>query len=120
MLQQKQYDLKHKQHHLVQCCHKVVFKLLHGQRVLEQQHPLSAALLQLRRDLIPPDAEISTMNKFVEIMKPFVDMTEGIGGEKWVTISSVRPLTQKITSCFLQTSNHDHSQGNETSYAKQN
>ena len=80
------------------------------QRVLEQQQPLSEALLQLRRDLIPPDAEISTMNKFVEIMKPFafVDMTEGIGGEKWVTILSVRPLIQKIT-CFLQTSHHDHS-----------
>ena len=63
------------------------------QRVLEQQQPLSAALLQLQRgDLIPPDAEISTMNKFVEIMKPFVDMTEEIRGEKWVTISSVRPL----------------------------
>ena len=80
------------------------------QRVLEQQQPLSASLLQLRRgDLIPPNAEISTINKFVEIMKPFVDMTEGIGGEKWVTISSVRPLIQKITSCFLQTSDHDHS-----------
>ena len=50
-----------------------------------------------------------TMNKFVEIMKPFVDMTEGIGGEKWVTISSVRPLIQKIKSCFLQTSDSDHS-----------
>ena len=39
----------------------------------------------------------------------FVEMTEGIGGEKWVTISSVRPLIQKITSCFLQTSDSDHS-----------
>jgi len=53
------------------------------QQVLEQQQPLSAALLQLQRgDLIPPDAEISTINKFVEMMKPFFDMTEGIGGEK--------------------------------------
>jgi len=44
---------------------------------------LSATLLQMRKgDLIPPDAEISTMNDFVEIMKPFVNMTERIGGEK--------------------------------------
>jgi len=51
------------------------------QQVLEQQQPLSAALLQLQRgDLIPPDAEISTMNKFVEMMKPFVNMTEEKNG----------------------------------------
>jgi len=41
-------------------------------------------------------------------MMPFVEMTEGIGGEKWVKILSVRPLIQKITSCFLQISDNDH------------
>ena len=40
----------------------------------------------------------------------FVEMTEGIGGEKWVTISSVHPLIQKNhIVLFLQTSDSDHS-----------
>ena len=34
-------------------------------------------------------------------------MTEAIGGEKWVTILSVRPLIYKITHVFLQLSEGD-------------
>ena len=40
-------------------------------------------------------------------MKPFVEMTEAIGGEKWITISSVRPLIHKITQAFLQSCEDD-------------
>ena len=59
------------------------------EKVLEQQQPLSAALSQVRKvDHMPTDSE---MYDFVKPMKPFVEMTEAIGGEKWVTISSVRP-----------------------------
>jgi len=94
--QQKQYDVK--QSLSAEFCHKVEFKLLLDST---SQQPLSAALLQLQRgDLIPPDAEISTMNKFVEMMKPFINMTEGIGGEKWVKISC-SSLDTKITSFFF-------------------
>ena len=48
---------------------------------------------------MPTDSEISAMYNFVEFMKPFVQMTEAIGGEKWVTISSMRSLIHKIR-CF--------------------
>ena len=53
---------------------------------------------------MPTDSEISVMYDFVKFMKPFVEMTEAIGGEKWVTILSVRPLIHKITQAFLQCS----------------
>ena len=58
-------------------------------------------------DLIPTDSEISAMYNFAEFMKPFVQMTKAIGGGKWVTISSVRPLINKITHVFLQLSEGD-------------
>ena len=59
-------------------------------RILEQQQPLSATLSQLRKsDLMPTDSEINTMYDFVQFMKPFVEMTEAIGSEKWASISSV-------------------------------
>ena len=52
------------------------------ERVIEQQQPLSATLSQIRKgDLMPTDSEISAMYSFVEFMKPFVQMTEAIGGK---------------------------------------
>ncbi len=63
------------------------------ERVLEQQQPLCATLLELRKgDLMPSDAELVTMENYVAVMKPLVVITEAIGAEKWVTISTVRPL----------------------------
>ena len=64
---------------------------------------ICSTFLQLNKgDIILPDAEISTMNKFIDIMRPFVEMTEGIGGGNWIIISSACPLIQKITSCFYR------------------
>ena len=52
-------------------------------RILEQQQPLCAALLQLKKtDLMPSDAEFSTMEAYVDVMKPLVTITEAIGAEK--------------------------------------
>ena len=109
LLKQKQYDLKHKQHHLIQSvATRWNSSFCMMERVIEQQQPLSATLSQIRKgDLMPTDSEISAMYSFVEFMKPFVQMTEAIGGEKWVTISSVRPLIHKITHVFLQLSEGD-------------
>ena len=59
------------------------------ERVLEQQQLLSAALSHIRKGDRPTDSEISAMYNSVEFMKPFVQMTEAIGGKKWITISSV-------------------------------
>lgn len=41
---------------------------------------------------MPYDAEIKTLEDFLEVMKPLVEMTKAIGGQKWITITSVRPL----------------------------
>jgi len=63
LLQQKQYDLKHKQHHLIQSVatrwNSTYYMM---ERILEQQQPLS----QLQKsDLMPTDSEISTMYNFI-------------------------------------------------------
>ena len=72
-------------------------------RILEQQQPLCATLLELKKgDLMPTDAEFTTMEDYVQIMKPLVDITEAIGAEKWVTISTIRPLLHKILNCIFK------------------
>ena len=40
---------------------------------------------------MPNDAEISTMETFLEVLQPIVEITETLGGGKLVTISAVRP-----------------------------
>lgn len=44
---------------------------------------------------MPVDAEIAAMETFVEVMEPFVRITEIMGSETWVTISATRPLLFK-------------------------
>lgn len=58
-----------------------------AERVLSQQQPLCAALLELRKgDIMPFDGEFTTLESFVKVMHPVVQITEAIGAEKWVTI----------------------------------
>ena len=38
---------------------------------------------------MPADAEFKTLELFVKVMKPLVEVTESIGAQKWVTISAV-------------------------------
>ena len=73
------------------------------QRVLEQQQPLCATLLELKKgDLMPSDSEFDTMeNNYVIVMKPLVEITEAIGAEQWVTISTLRPLLHKLPHVHL-------------------
>jgi len=48
-------------------------------------------LLELKKaDLVP---SVSTMENYLEIMKPLVDITEAIGVEKWLII---RPLLHML------------------------
>ena len=80
-------------------------------RVLEQQQPLCAALLALKKDdLMPSDSEFAVMEMYVEIMKPLATITEGIGPQKWVTISSVRPILHKLLNVNLGEQDNDMSQ----------
>ena len=72
------------------------------EHILKQQQPLCAALLEIRKvELMPSDAEITAMETFLDVMKPFVQITEVIGAEKWVTLSTVRPLLHKLTCKHL-------------------
>ena len=103
MLKQKQSHLQHKQLALVQ---DVVTRwnsaYYMAERILSQQQPLCAALLELRKgDLMPSDSEFTTLEVFTKVMKPLVQITEAIGAEKWVTISAVRPLLYKLLSVLF-------------------
>ena len=72
------------------------------ERIIRLQQPLCAALIELQRnDLMPSDTEISTMEIFLEVLKPIVEITEAIGGEKLVTISTIKPLLHKLLSKHL-------------------
>ena len=50
---------------------------------------------------MPTDGEISTLEAFVEVMKPIAQITETMGGEKKVTLS-VRPLICKLLNKYLE------------------
>ena len=78
------------------------------QRVLKQQQPLCACLLDLRRgDLMPSDSEFGVMESYCKVMKPLVETTEAIGAEKWVTISYIRPLLHKLLMVYLMPEESD-------------
>lgn len=67
------------------------------ERIIQQQQPLCAALLEIRKkDLMPSDQETATMEVFMEVLKPRFQITEVIGGEKRVTISAVRLLLHMV------------------------
>ena len=72
LLQKKQEALNHPQHALVQ---NVITRwnssFYMAERILEQQQPLCAALLELKKgDLMPSEKEFSTLEHFTEFMKP--------------------------------------------------
>jgi len=94
MLKHKQYELKHKQHRLIQSVatrwNSTYYMM---ECILEQQQPVSATLKQLRKgDLMPTDTEITTMYDFIQFMKSFVQMTE----------AHRRLVTRHQSSCDLK------------------
>ena len=106
LLKKKQDDLHHPKHALIR---DVVTRwnssYYMASRVLEQQQPLCATLLELHRgDLMPSDSEFSALECYRAIMKPLVDITEAIGAQKWVTISTIRPLLHKLLKIHLKLS----------------
>ena len=51
---------------------------------------------------MPSEEEFAAilMESFIKILKPLVEITETMGGQKWVTISAVRPFLY-VTSHFF-------------------
>ena len=65
--------------------------------LLQQRQPLCAALIEIKKtDLMPSDAEYSSMETFLQVLQPIVEITKTLSGEKLVTISAVRPLLHKL------------------------
>ena len=61
-----------------------------AERIMVLREPLSAALCAVwNENLMPTDGEFVTLEQFIEIMKPVAQITEVVGGEKWVTISKL-------------------------------
>ena len=77
-------------------------------RILEQQQPLCATLIEIcKPELMPTDTEISTMEAFIDVMKPIVEITEKIGDKKQVTLSAVKPLIYKLLTNYLRVTPED-------------
>ena len=80
-----------------------------AEHLLSQQQPVCATLLELHKgDMMPTDAEFTTLELFVKVMKPLVDITEAIGAERWVTISVVRPLLHKLLEVYFKPEESDN------------
>ena len=58
---------------------------------------------------MPTDTEISTMETFVEVLKPIVDITEAIGGEKLATVSTIKALLHELLLMHLIFKKYRHS-----------
>ena len=77
-----------------------------AERILSQQQLICATLIELRKgELMPTDNEFKTLECFVKVPKPFVDIMEALGAEKWV--STLTPLLHKILNIYLKVASTD-------------
>ena len=73
-----------------------------------QQQPICATLLEIKRgDLMPSEVEFAAMESFIKILKPLVEITETMGGQKWVTISAVCSFLYKLLHISFNTTSND-------------
>ena len=59
---------------------------------------------------MPSDTEFAVMETYVQVMKPLVTITEAIGAQKWVTISTIHPLLHKLLNITLTEKDGDTQQ----------
>ena len=103
LLRQKQVDLHQEQLCLI-CDVQTRWNSSYymAERIILMQQQLSATLYAIRKgDLMPSDSKFIILEEFIATMKPIVEITEAIGREKWVTISTVRPLLHKLLEDYL-------------------
>ena len=69
-------------------------------RILEQQQAISSVLAEDRKNWhkMPTDAEFSTMETVVDVLKPLSLLTDALSGEKQVTVSALLPVIKHVKS----------------------
>ena len=78
------------------------------ERICEQQASICAALVDLKRvDLMLQDSDVKIMEKLVEILKPFFQITETIYGESYITVTSIKPLLHHLLNTALNAESDD-------------
>ena len=74
-------------------------------RILEQQAALCATLAEVKKmDLLPTACEFKLLEDLVEVLKPFKDITSQLSGEKYVTISIIKPILHHVLNDVLKVS----------------
>ena len=104
------YKLLHKQKTLGCPTHELVqdvatrwnltFDML--KHVYEQQAPICAALVgENRMELLSRDDDFTVVASLLEVLKPFKHITEVMSGEKYTTVSSIKPLLHHLLNVAL-------------------
>jgi hypothetical protein len=98
ILKQKQKSLGFKEHSILQdVATRWNSSYYMASRIMEQQQPICATLLEVQKtDLMPSDQEFKTMEEYIALLKPLVDITEAVGADKWITVSTLRPILHKL------------------------
>lgn len=79
-------------------------------RVMEQQAPVCATLMEMKRmDLLPTDGEFSLLEEVLRVLKPFKDVTVQMSAEKYVTISAISPLLHHLLNNVLKVEDSESS-----------
>ena len=78
------------------------------ERVMEQQVPICATLIEMKRmDLLPKDTECRLLEGVWKVLKPFKDVTVQVSAVKYVTTSAIQPLIHHLTQKALRVEDAD-------------
>lgn len=110
-LREKQSMLKLPKHALIQdCVTRWGSTLSMLERLMEQQAAIAAVLMEGRvRHLMPKGDDWVLIESLVNILKPFQVATEMMGGSRYPTLSSAKPVMHKLITRTLKEDESDSS-----------
>ena len=80
------------------------------ERLMEQQAAIAAVLMEGRvRHLMPEGDYWVLIESLVSILKPFQSATEMMGGSKYPTLSTAKPVIHKLITRTLKENENDSS-----------
>ena len=85
-------------------------------RVMEQQTPICATLVEVKRtDLLPKDGEFSLLEAVLKVLKPFKDVSA-----ENLSVSAICPLLHYLTDTVLKVEDLDSApiKGNKLDMAR--